>query len=83
MTALLGYDEDGSPIVAVRSLHTDEALYVVVGAAAPCTERRAAMDVDGWGYVDCRFALEHAGGHQFGPITHDGGAFSRAEGEPT
>jgi hypothetical protein len=40
-----------------------------------CTDRRAVMDVDGWGYSDCTLDAEHPGEHHPGPIVHDAGAF--------
>lgn len=46
-----------------------------------CGDRRAAMDVDGWGYAECTLPAGHPGQHHPGAIVHDGGAF-RAEQVP-
>lgn len=43
--------------------------------AIACTDRRAAMDVDGWGYSDCELPAQHPGGHKPGAIVHDGGVY--------
>jgi hypothetical protein len=46
-------------------------------APAACTERRASMDINGWGYVDCVFDQGHPGSCRFGPIVHDDGQFRK------
>lgn len=42
-----------------------------------CTERRAASDADGWGWVGCGRGV-HDGACRFGAITHDDGAVRRS-----
>lgn len=46
-----------------------------------CTKRVAALDVDGWGYVQCIRGV-HDGACRYGELVHDDGAF-RAEQEPS
>jgi hypothetical protein len=51
-----------------------------------CGHRFAAMDIDGWGYVECTLPKNHVtdaakrgGGHRpDSPIVHDGGAYRMA-----
>lgn len=52
--------------------------------AETCRFRAAAMDVDGWGYVECELDAGHplteglGAGHRFSAIVHDHGAYRLA-----